>query len=139
MMPDLGRILIVDDSELLLGEAASALQAAGYDVVTTSQAVGASRLLTGCDLAIIDFHMPGFDGRDLVASMRNAIRTSQRRGYRLYLYSTDELATAQYRSLGFDGCLTDKGDGRALVEQVHAVFRLIRMHGVAERVRRALG
>jgi DNA-binding response OmpR family regulator len=131
-----GRILLVDDSELLLEQAASALKGAGYDVVTTSMAVGASRHLSGCDLAIIDFHMPGFDGSDLVTSMRQAMRTAQKRCL-FYLYTSDEDAAQGFRQLGFDGCFAGKGDLRDLVTQVGAVFRLLAMRGIAGRVRKA--
>jgi DNA-binding response OmpR family regulator len=132
-----GRILLVDDSELLLEQAASALKGAGYDVVTTSMAVGASRHLSGCDLVIIDFHMPGFDGSDLVRSMRQGMRATQKRCL-LYLYTSDENASREFRQLGFDGCFAGKGDLRELLTQVGAVFRLLAMRGIAGRVRKAL-
>jgi CheY-like chemotaxis protein len=135
--PKRSRILIVDDSERMLEQAASALKAAGYDVVTTTQAVGASRHLAGCDLAIIDFHMPGYSGEDLVASMRNAMSSAARRPL-IYLYSSDEDVAREYRRHGFDGCFVDKGNVAALREQVDAAFRLINMRGIAARVKRAL-
>src|SRR5215471_7890473 len=78
-MPNFGtkdekrRIVIIDDSEMVLNQTKDALTAAGYDVVATSQTVGASRLLAAADLVIIDLHMPGFDGKNLVESMRRAI------------------------------------------------------------------
>ncbi|HZU84520.1 MAG TPA: response regulator [Polyangiaceae bacterium] len=132
-----GRILVVDDSELMLEQAAAALRSAGYDVVTTSKTVGASRHLAGSDLAIIDFHMPGFDGADLVQSMREAMRQANKHCL-LYLYTSDEAVAGNFRKLGFDGCLLNKGDMRDLVAQVGAVFRLLHMRGIAGRVRKAL-
>jgi hypothetical protein len=56
----------------------------------------------------------------------------------MYLYTSDEEATRQHRAMGFDGCFTDKGDMRALLEQVDAVFRLLQMRGIASRIRGAL-
>jgi DNA-binding NarL/FixJ family response regulator len=134
---DKRRIVIIDDSELVLEQARSVLAAAGYDVITTSQTVGASRYLVSADLVIIDLHMPGFDGRDMVASMRESVRGLKRRCL-LYLYTSDEDAARLPHQMGFDGCFTDKGDPRALLEQVDAVFRMLQMRGIAGRVRSAL-
>ncbi len=53
------RILVIDDSEVVLARIRGALVGAGYDVVTSSQTVGAARYLRGCNLVIVDFHMPG--------------------------------------------------------------------------------
>jgi two-component system OmpR family response regulator len=134
------RILIIDDSETILEQARMVLTGAGYDVIATSQTVGASRHLAASDLAIIDFHMPGFNGKDMVESMRSSesIRGTKHRCL-LYLYTSDEEAGRSHRLWGFDGCFTEKGDARELLEQVAAVFRLLRMRGIAGRVREALG
>ena len=131
------RIVIIDDSELVLDQSRAVLVAAGYDVIATSQTVGASRHLGSADLVIIDLHMPGFDGQDMVQSMRKSIR-GMKRPCLMYLYTSDEEAAGAHRTMGFDGCFTDKGDPRALVEQVHAVFRLLQMRGIAGRIRDAL-
>jgi two-component system OmpR family response regulator len=132
-----GKILIVDDSELVLQQATSVLSPAGYDVITTSQAVGASRHLSHCDLAIIDFHMPGFDGQDLARSMRESLSRASFRCL-LYMYTSDEDAARDFRRFGFDGSLVAKGNRESLLEQVDAVFRLVNMRGIGDRVRRAL-
>jgi DNA-binding response OmpR family regulator len=142
-MPDSGtpaerrRIVIVDDSELILEQSRAVLAAAGYDIVTTTQTVGASRHLRTADLVIIDLHMPGFDGKDVVESMRKAMQGLKPRPL-MYLYTSDEEAAPSHRSMGFDGCFTDKGDPRALLEQVNAVFRLLQMRHIAGRIRNAL-
>jgi two-component system OmpR family response regulator len=132
-----GRILIVDDSETILTRAKAALTASGYEVVTTSQTVGSSRYLGTSDLAIIDFHMPGLDGKDLASSMRRALVKSSSE-CKLYLYTTDEAIAADYRRLGFDGSFTMKGNEKALVDQVRAFFRMRGMMGLAARVKKAL-
>ncbi len=135
--PSRGHILIVDDSETILARAKAALAAAGYDVVTTTQTVGASRYLGAADLAIVDFHMPGLDGKDLVSSMKRALAKSSSE-CKVYLYTTDEAIAADFRRLGFDGSFTMKGNEKALVEQVRAFFRLRGMMGLAARVKKAL-
>jgi two-component system OmpR family response regulator len=131
------RILIVDDSELILNRASAALTGAGYEVTTTMQTIGASRYLGNVDLVILDFHMPGIDGGDLVGSMRKACERGNARCL-FYLNTSDEEVARDFKRLGFDGAFTAKGNERALVQQVGAVARLLKMRGIAARVNGAL-
>jgi two-component system OmpR family response regulator len=116
------RIVVIDDSEVVLARIRAALATAGYDVVTTSQTVGAARHLRGCQLVIVDYHMPGLDGGTVMKSLRAALPHADSSPL-FYLYTTDERVSGTYAALGFDGCLTRKGDLAALVHQVEAVFR----------------
>src|SRR5258708_33498674 len=85
------RILVVDDSEVMLGRIKRALVEAGDEGVATDQVVGNGRHMKTCDLAIIDFHMPGLSGDAVTASLPSA--TSQRdKPCALYLYTTDQAA-----------------------------------------------
>jgi DNA-binding NtrC family response regulator len=47
-------LLIIDDSEAVLAKMKSALVAAGFNVVTTMQTVGAARYLRQSDLVLIE-------------------------------------------------------------------------------------
>jgi CheY-like chemotaxis protein len=132
------RILLIDDSEAILDQARAALEGAGYDVVATDKAVGASRHLSGIDLVILDFHMPGFDGKDVVESMRRTMARDAKHKRLIYLYTSDEQIAGTHRALGFDGCFTDKGNVAKLLVQVEAVFRLLRMRGIAAKIKNAL-
>jgi two-component system, NtrC family, sensor kinase len=127
-----GRILIVDDSEVVLEQSRAALAAAGYIVTTTSQTVGVSSKLRDADLIIIDFHMPGLDGKHLMASIRNATQGGKH-NFLAYLYTSDEEAAGTFRALGFDGYLGQKGDPKALVTQVEAAFRRIQLRALSSR------
>jgi DNA-binding response OmpR family regulator len=127
-----GRILIVDDSTVILETAKAALGKAGYAVTATSQTVGVSSLLRDVDLAIIDFHMPGLDGKDVIASVRNATKTAKLR-FLAYLYTSDDSAAQTFRTIGFDGYFTNKGDAHALLTQVDAAFRRIQLRALANR------
>jgi two-component system NtrC family sensor kinase len=127
-----GRILIVDDSVLILEKAKAVLVAAGYAVTTTSQTVGVSSLLRDVDLAIIDFHMPGLDGKDVIASIRNATKDGKLR-FLAYLYTSDDSAAQTFRSLGFDGYFASKGDPHALLQQVDAAFRRLQLRALSHR------
>lgn len=121
-----GQILIIDDSEIVLSQLKSTLEGEGYRVVTTAQTVGAGRFLRGTDLVVLDFHMPGMDGSDVLNSLQAASRSMDPQPL-FYVYTTDKTIADSYRSLGFDGAFGDKGDATALLRQVQAAFRLVRI------------
>lgn len=121
------RVLVIDDSEVLLDRIKRALGAEGYEVTTTSRAVGNARYIPNCDLVIIDFHMPGIDGGTVMASLREA-EGEKTHSCLFYLYSSD--TTLDFRALGFDGLLTGKGDEEALVRQVRAIVRLSQLRAL---------
>jgi two-component system, OmpR family, response regulator len=121
------RILVIDDSEVLLDRMKRALGGEGYEVTTTSRAVGNARHIPNCDLVIIDFHMPGIDGGTVMASLRGA-EGEKTHSCQFYLYSSD--TTIDFRGLGFDGVLTGKGDEDALVRQVRAIVRLSQLRSM---------
>lgn len=127
-----GRILIVDDSTVILEQTKSVLSAAGYVVSTTTQTVGVSSKLRDIDLVIIDFHMPGFDGKHLMSSIRNATQGGKL-NFLAYLYTSDEQAAGTFRAMGFDGYFGSKGDPKALVGQVEAAFRRIQLRALSSR------
>jgi len=59
------RVLVVDDSEIVLGKASEALVNGGYDVDTATSAVEADSFLYGAgrpDIVIMDVMMPQLDG-----------------------------------------------------------------------------
>ncbi len=132
------RILVVDDSEVMLTRIGRALTEAGYEVVATDHVVGNGRHLSSCDLAIIDFHMPGFTGDEVVSSLRSA-KSTREVPCALYLYTTDANVTKSFAKFGFDGCFTEKGDEAALVRQVHAAFRLIRIRELGQKIKSGAG
>jgi len=127
-----GTILILDDSQAVLDAAKAALEAKGYEVVTSSRTVGASRHLRQTDVVIIDFHMPGFDGGDVVSMLRKGAPDA---ACRYYLYTSDADVGRQYAALKFDGAFLRKGDTVSLVAQVDAVFRTIRMDRLTAQLR----
>ena len=68
MSPHHGSILLVDDEEKILKALGRALRDAGHEVVETTRARGAQRLLTErtFDLFIVDNVMPEVSGLDLI-------------------------------------------------------------------------
>jgi CheY-like chemotaxis protein len=117
-----GHVLLIDDQAVVLATAGSALRAAGIEVVATSQTVGIARHLRGCDLVLLDYHMPGLDGREVLRSLREAAAGLEERPD-FYLFTSDLAAARDYAASGFDGAIANKGDDEHLVLQVHAAIR----------------
>jgi len=131
-MSGTGEIVVVDDSFLILDRIRERLTAEGYHVRTTTGHAAAMKLVQHADLAIIDFHMPGVDGAEMLSSLRDTHPTSP---CLYYLYTSDREVATKYEQLGFDGAFLRKGEEAALVPQVGAVFRTIRMRKLAQRLR----
>jgi len=125
----------------MLSRIKKALVAEGYEVTTTTRAVGNARYLPTSDLVIIDFHMPGIDGETVIQALRGSSgrgehdenAKSTKGGCLFYLYTSDATIAHSYARLGFDGCLNDKGDEASLVRQVGSIFRLRKIRALADR------
>jgi serine/threonine protein kinase len=122
-------VLIIDDSQVILDNARRVLEADGYKVTTTTQTVGAARHLVDCDLALIDYHMPGLNGADVIQSFRAASAASNR-SCLFYLFTSDPDVAKTYAKVGFDGSLTGKGDDDALLRGVRAAFRVLQLRAM---------
>lgn len=133
-----GRILVIDDSEVVLAKVKAVLTEAGYEVHTTTQTVGAARYLRSVDLVLLDFHMPGIDGASVLLSLQGAASTSGSSCV-FYIYTSDTDLAIRYASFGFDGAIRHKGDDASLVNQVRAAFRMRKMRDVARKGRPSTG
>jgi two-component system OmpR family response regulator len=127
-----GNILLIDDSPPVLHKLKVKLEEAGYNVVATTQTVGVARHLANVELVILDYHMPGVDGLEVLRSLQAASAGSDK-DVSYYLYTSDDDIAAQFSKLGFDGSFARKGDDDALVTQVDAAFRLVRLRAVTRR------
>ena len=127
------RILVIDDSEIMLTRIQRALAASGdgYEVTATPQVVGNARHVAKADLVIIDFHMPGIDGGTVLASLKE-VAEALRHPCLFYLYTTDPQVASAFARLGFDGAITEKGNEEALVRQVRAIFRMLKMRAMTK-------
>ena len=113
------RILMVDDSELILTRASAGLTQAGFDVTTTTQTVGASRYLSNVDLVILDSVMPRLSGRETLrelVQLKPDIRVLFSSGF-----STEPLSPTEYpQVLGF---LPKPYRMEQLLQKVHEILR----------------
>jgi CheY-like chemotaxis protein len=116
-------ILIIDDSEPVLANSKQALTNAGCEVVTTTQTVGLGQYMNLCDLVLIDYFMPGFNGKWVLDSLKQIARTNGRAPL-FYLFTSNVVMAARYADLGFDGTFSHKGDLEYLVVQVRSALRL---------------
>ena len=132
-MASKGKILVIDDSEVVLNHVRTLLEQADFEVVATSQTVGAARHLRGVDLIMLDYHMPGITGESVAQSLRAAAESV---GYSpdIYLYTSD--STISLKNSQFDGALSKKGNDEALLAQVDAAFRIRRMRDAGSTTRR---
>jgi DNA-binding NarL/FixJ family response regulator len=129
-----GRVLVIDDSEVILAKAKEALTEAGYEVTTTTQTVGAARFLRTCDIVLVDFNMPGIDGVSVLHSLQSAARSSDS-SCAFYLFTSDDDIAIRYAAFGFDGSIRNKGDNVSLVGQVRAALRMKKMRAITRKSR----
>ena len=117
------KILIIDDSEIVLRVAGAALTEAGYDVATLNMAIGsgAAILRERPDLVLLDLTMPALSGEDVVRHVRNH---SSLKSTRIALFSDQpvnrirEIATRS----GADGWIVKTGDAARLVAEVERLL-----------------
>jgi DNA-binding response OmpR family regulator len=119
------RILVIDDSWAVLDAMRKSLTADGYEVHVATDLPTAARYVRSVDLAIVDFHMPGLDGKKILVALKAAL--DREHHCLFYLYTSDPEAARRAREYGFDGSFMKKGDAALLGYQVGAVFRTIRL------------
>ena len=114
-------VLVVDDSDICLQVAEDALEAAGFEVVTSNTPLGASRLLrqSSADCAVIDVSMPAMTGDRLVEILRRAVG-----GVPLLLHSDRPLPelTSLAQPCGAAAAVSKTSDCKPLVEEVRRVL-----------------
>jgi CheY-like chemotaxis protein len=115
------RILVVDDSEIILAAVTDALGGAGFAVTAVGDLAGLEAVAQqSFDLVLMDVQMPQLYGDDVAAVLRH----DRRMAGRIYLFSSlsaDELAE-RARDAGLDGYLS-KNDGlEALVSRVTSIL-----------------
>ena len=115
------RILIVDDSPIILAAAKHALVEAGYDVETR---VGvedvAGRNTEGFDLILMDVQMPELFGDDVAAVLRHEREVRAR----IYLFSTlpDAELAERAREARVDGFIAKNAGLEHLITEVRRIL-----------------
>src|SRR5580700_7053533 len=116
----MARVLIIDDSPILVELVTKALSAAGFDAAGAMDLASLDQQLTArpCDLILVDINMPEMFGDDVV----EFLRTQKKTDAQLILYSgmgERELAERAKNS-GADGYLTKAAGIEACIADVRA-------------------
>ena len=104
-MTSAGQILVVDDSRTVLDSIRGTLTTEGYEVRIALDLPGAARQVRGCDLCIVDLHMPGLDGNRLLVTLKAAVGGP----CVFYLYTSDVEAAKRAKGLRLRRELHEEG------------------------------
>jgi two-component system KDP operon response regulator KdpE len=116
------RILLIDDSALVLEVTRTILQTAGYDVAIamTVEAFESERREHPPDLIVIDVQMPEVFGDDLAGTLRGAYQVKTPM---ILLSSLDETELARRaEEAGIEGFVTKRSGPDALLAKVREVL-----------------
>jgi CheY-like chemotaxis protein len=127
-MAKVGKVLVVDDSEIVLKRVQARLTREGYEVVISAHPVAVGRHdISHCDIVLLDYHMPGISGGEALQTLRQT--GTHAHSYPAYfLYTSDKTVSLRHRELGFDGTLINKGDDESLVQQLGVALRLSKLN-----------
>lgn len=94
-------VLIVDDQPLIVELASKAFEKKGYAVETANSGASALDILKTHvpDMALVDIVMPGMNGMELLANIKQSARTQTIEVYMFSSYS-DEQNVAESKRLG---------------------------------------
>jgi len=115
------RVLIIDDSDLTLAAATSALERDGFEVKTTTTLGGFNSILNNWSPHVVmtDVDMPGLTGPELCAWIKGRIQTSH---VPILFYSglPDEELAELARSSGADGFVAKAHGLRHMVKELRS-------------------
>lgn len=117
------KILMVDDSEVILEAGRMALEDAGFDVITADNPLMVASLIRKAlpDLVLIDVNMPAVTG-DVVAQIARQYRLDK---IPIVLYSDISEAELEERArrCGAAGWIRKTGDEESMISQVKRFLR----------------
>ena len=121
-MTDAKRVLVVDDSQLMLDSTQAALMAAGYEVVVAQDLAALDRAQqTGTfDLILMDVQMPELFGDDVAMALRDIRGVAAP----IYLFSSldDQELESRAQDAEISGYISKRNGLEALIERVHAIL-----------------
>lgn len=113
------KIVVIDDSEIVLEVTRSALEGAGYEVVTHDRPAGCVALILHekPDLVLMDVNMPGLGGDTIVSVLGKAAPTSDTIVL-LHSSLSAEVLRGKVTTAGAHGFIQKSGDLFGLVREV---------------------
>ena len=126
-----GRILIIDDEEILLRTFSILLSRRGYEVQCASSCAEAIRCVRGYifDLWICDILMPGADGFETIKKLRQAVEDSQKE-------STGVIMMSGYMDQKFDYKILSTAPDVFIPKPFDTHFFLSQVDAMMERILR---
>lgn len=124
------KIVVIDDSEIVLEVTRGALEGAGYDVVTHDRPAGCVALILHekPELVLMDVNMPGLGGDTIVSVLAKAAPTSDT-VVLLHSSLSAEVLRTKAAAAGAHGFLQKSGDLFGLVREVNRWLKRINSSG----------
>jgi CheY-like chemotaxis protein len=118
------KIVVIDDSEIVLEVTKGALEGAGYDVVTHDRPAGCVALILHekPELVLMDVNMPGLGGDTIVSVLGKAAPTSDTIVL-LHSSLSAEVLRAKATTAGAHGFIQKSGDLFGLVREVNRLLK----------------
>lgn len=124
------KIVVIDDSEIVLEVTRGALEGAGYDVVTHDRPAGCVALILHekPELVLMDVNMPGLGGDTIVSVLAKAAPTSDTIVL-LHSSLSAEVLRGKATAAGAHGFLQKSGDLFGLVREVNRWLKRVNSSG----------
>ena len=124
------KIVVIDDSEIVLEVTRGALEGAGYDVVTHDRPAGCVALILHekPELVLMDVNMPGLGGDTIVSVLAKAAPTSDTIVL-LHSSLSAEVLRSKAAVAGAHGFLQKSGDLFGLVREVNRWLKRVNSSG----------
>ncbi|MES1183808.1 MAG: response regulator [Myxococcales bacterium] len=124
------KIVVIDDSEIVLEVTRGALEGAGYEVVTHDRPAGCVALILHekPDLVLMDVNMPGLGGDTIVSVLGKAAPTSDTIVL-LHSSLSAEVLRGKVATAGAHGFLQKSGDLFGLVREVNRWLKRVNSSG----------
>jgi CheY-like chemotaxis protein len=124
------KIVVIDDSEIVLEVTRGALEGAGYDVVTHDRPAGCVALILHekPELVLMDVNMPGLGGDTIVSVLAKAAPTSDTIVL-LHSSLSAEVLRSKATVAGAHGFLQKSGDLFGLVREVNRWLKRVNSSG----------
>lgn len=118
------KIMVVDDSQVVLAVTRFVLESAGYEVVTHPRPSGSITLILqeAPDLLLVDVNMPGLNGDSLV-KMLASTQANNETVVLLHSSLSDEVLAQKVKASHAHGYIRKTDNQQALIRQINRWFR----------------
>lgn len=118
------KVMVVDDSDIVLAVSRRVLESAGFDVITHPRPAGCIALILQetPDLLLIDVNMPGLNG-DTVVKMLGSTQVNSQMVVLLHSSLQDELLAQKAKAVNAHGYIRKSDNPQMLVREVSRWIR----------------